>query len=1073
MAMVLVNRFKQLLVSVPKGSFYSSDGQVLPHRDSPYELRISTGAANREYAVFCNEIFKGLVVTNGSGIALVIILLNLGRNDIRLVDTITQTETLAFITTRDYATWFAAEAQTMEGIDEGVEQVLLDARLATASASLIEDTFGRTVQTGNSFGYDLETYREILTELRTAYRSFGATYDGISRAVRAFTTINPLIYPRSFGPRWLLGEDFLYPETDTSNTTLYSTSPLTNIDHGAGISITHFASRNGIGTGTIKAYGLSPTKKLSWTPPGGIEGTQVTISTAGTYTLYGGNYFDLIVGVPGPFNIIAGRNDKLALNIDDKGVIVITLTAGGARTATQIAADINTALTADLRYGGSYATFAASYDPFASGGPMVRLLTPNGATDGSVAIHLNGLVDAAQTIFDLPDVRGGLSAGYLAGVTTLVLSGASVMSTWPLASVEEPINVIIGNTTFHPIGAPNAPAAPANTELIKVTNVDRATRTLTLAAPGLAYAHNANEIVYLENITPYKRTNVVNAREVTVTVGNPLGFVFGNPSDAIVIQGSGLPDGWVVTTNAGGAPTLQGFQPHTHFELDRDLPFGLSTDHMLQIPAPDALLKYKGWTVYLAFLARVDDPSRAVTQAALDTIEISYDDRATWNPGVFAASYIGLDVNATWRPREFRRIFYIDPSATKIWFRLKALAGTTGYTTIHKVRLITLPGFGSSLGLMLGDGTIPRGESQIKQGSFMYVWSPKALTTLEKEALGVNASTQINPGHIDKLAPDFAWLDKFDVSAYDGSGNPINIKGTFDETEFLAGDQTNLGLVLRSPSRFTYLAPERASETTQILSLPSSGPYMATLDITSDQDQSKAVLLEGGVPVKRDGWQFNSSTQVELLSTPLAGAIYEFHYNALIRFETADIDLGVIYSDYLWFADFDVFTRPEIEPTILSITTGIEFDGNGVATLLEKADQNQAQATLIEDTGVVRRIVPTSQWSFLDGRHINISTSIFEPAALYELTYMAEVNHPSTKVGVQVEIKSADTQVNLGAATYKTIGQNTVVGTSLQWHKMRVTLTNIRDIRDAKVFSLLLKGLNLIGLGGTIPILRQ
>jgi len=66
-----------------------------------------------------------------------------------------------------------------------------------------------------------------------------------------------------------------------------------------------------------------------------------------------------ITGLTGPYNITAATNDKLYLSINSGTPITITLTAGVGRTATQIAADINTALNASTYYGPAYAHVAS------------------------------------------------------------------------------------------------------------------------------------------------------------------------------------------------------------------------------------------------------------------------------------------------------------------------------------------------------------------------------------------------------------------------------------------------------------------------------------------------------------------------------------------------------------------------------------------------------------------------------------------------------------------------------------------------------------------------------------------
>lgn len=1074
MAIKLVNRYKQMLSTIPRGSFYSSDGQVLPFRDNqPYELRITTGVANRQYEVLINDVFITIVITNPEGIALLSIKLYKGRNDIKLVDTFDQTTTLAYITTRDYATILASEAQVVEQLDTGIEQVLLDSHLATSSIGLIEQIFGKTVSTGNNFGLDLDTYRELLMELRTTYRYWGGTVEGISRAVRAFTQISPLIYPAGFGPVWILGKDIISSRTDAADRAYYSLSSLTNINAGgAGVTIEDFSPTVGVGAGTLKSYS-GANKTMSWTPPNGGEGAQVVV-TNGEFALYGLDYIDPIIGFPEPFNIAAGANDIFSLEMDGHGPIDITLTAGAARTATQIATDINSALSASLLYGVGYATAASSYDSFGSGFPMVRLTIPLGAAaaglnpyaDNSIRLMPRIGVDATQTIFNAPVVRGGLNAGYGIGVSTIVLSATTDMTSWPLPTILDPIKAIMGGTTFHPTGAPNIVIVVTAPEMVTITNVNKATRTLTLATPTII-AHNQHELIYLEGEWPYKRPNVHNSRGVTVNVTNYTLLPGAPATDAIVVAGTGAPDGWIVTTNAGAPVTPTPFAQHVYFELDRDVPFDLNANGMVTIPIPDEILKYKGFDVHVAIFGRIDDPSRAATQSTINTIDISFDDQVSYSS--VAPTTVGLAVNSEWRPQEYIRVVRVPATATKMWVRVKLSAAGVGNFTIHKVR-ITLPvGHG---GLFLGDGTIPRVENKIKQGSFLYVWSPDPLSVYEDSSLGLTNVTQVNPGHIDKLAPSESWLEKFDVTEYDLSNNAINARGVFTEVGFIPSSLTNLGLVLRTPPRFSHVIPTLVSDVVQTVVFNPTPAYTSALTVKSDQVMSTSVLLQDGVPLTQNNWQYNNANQIELLIAPSALSVYSFSYQALIQLETTTIDLGIPYADYLWFADFHVWLRPEIESILTPITLGIQFDANGVAFLEERSTKDQSTSTLIEDTGLSQRIIPISQWSFLDAQRIQIDQGVFNVNRLYSLKYTSESNHPSTDAQVKVELRSAATGGALGAAIYSEVIHNQVIDGSLRYHQMRVTLSKIRDVRDARIQSVLLKGLNMFGVGGSVPILR-
>jgi hypothetical protein len=417
-----------------------------------------------------------------------------------------------------------------------------------------------------------------------------------------------------------------------------------------------------------------------------------------------------------------------------------------------------------------------------------------------------------------------------------------------------------------------------------------------------------------------------------------------------------------------------------------------------------------------------------------------------------------------------------------MWFRVKLTSGGIGNFTIHKARVMVSPIHG---GLYLGDGTTPRGEALIKQGNMLFYWGLDPITADEKTTLGFTStnplfvagySDQSKPGHVDTIAPTEAFLEKFDVSEHviDGFGNitALNVKGVFTSYDFLAGTSINLELVSRTPERFSYLVPTVVNATSQTVVFSAiTLPYVAPLTIASDQDLSKSSLLQDGIPLTQDMWQYNSSMQIELFDIPTTTSTYTFNYNALIQFESAPIDLGTSFADYMWLSDYCVWLRPEILPTRVLITTGIQPNTSGKVTLSERSIMDTATATLIEDTGLSKNIIPSSQWKFLDANTIQIDSGIFNELGLYEFTYMAEVNHPNIGATNTIEIKSATSVPGLASATYIQVGHNTPID-QYRYHQMRVTLSDIRDLRDARIQSLVIKGLNAFGVGGHIPILR-
>ena len=57
-------------------------------------------------------------------------------------------------------------------------------------------------------------------------------------------------------------------------------------------------------------------------------------------------FAELIGNVPGPFEIVTGSNDKLKIQIDDRKTVAVTLSAGAAKTASEIATEVNAAFEA-------------------------------------------------------------------------------------------------------------------------------------------------------------------------------------------------------------------------------------------------------------------------------------------------------------------------------------------------------------------------------------------------------------------------------------------------------------------------------------------------------------------------------------------------------------------------------------------------------------------------------------------------------------------------------------------------------------------------------------------------------
>jgi len=96
--------------------------------------------------------------------------------------------------------------------------------------------------------------------------------------------------------------------------------------------------------------------------------------------------------VVGPYNITVGVNDKLLFSVNGLTQILVTLTPGVARTAAQVAEDINLALNASTVYGPMFAHVAAD-----GGAGQIQLVAPNPFENYPVEHGYASLIDFYDT----------------------------------------------------------------------------------------------------------------------------------------------------------------------------------------------------------------------------------------------------------------------------------------------------------------------------------------------------------------------------------------------------------------------------------------------------------------------------------------------------------------------------------------------------------------------------------------------------------------------------------------------------------------------------------------------------
>jgi hypothetical protein len=137
--------------------------------------------------------------------------------------------------------------------------------------------------------------------------------------------------------------------------------------------------------------------------------------------------------------------------------------------------------------------------------------------------------------------------------------------------------------------------------------------------------------------------------------------------------------------------------------------------------------------------------------------------------------------------------------------------------------------------------------------------------------------------------------------------------------------------------------------------------------------------------------------------------------------------------------------------------------------LPRRSDASKLDSILTEDVGTTKRIVPTSSWSYVDTSTVRLDGSIYNPDAVYNLEYNQQLTDPARAASIVSEIRSANTAFSLNVATYFPFEINSSVDGSKRFHQLRLTFTNIVDVRDLRVYSAIVKGLNMTGAGSPPP----
>jgi hypothetical protein len=331
-----------------------------------------------------------------------------------------------------------------------------------------------------------------------------------------------------------------------------------------------------------------------------------------------------------------------------------------------------------------------------------------------------------------------------------------------------------------------------------------------------------------------------------------------------------------------------------------------------------------------------------------------------------------------------------------------------------------------------------------------------------------------------KIAAAQSSIDIFDATEY-VHGVPINLKGCISEGDFMMSGAINLSLSIADPFRYAYLYPSDGPVMGETLTVSVGAPHLATLAYNSDQDQTNAVLYQDGLPVSNDSWYFTASNQIRIyslaelptaLSPYSASAVYTIDYGLLYQFTTPYLDLGAGgYLNYAWYADYYLWDRMDSVEGQYETTTPIIFNLNtGRAYLSQKSMGESGLAKLFVQNGTEYIEIPKQYWKFRDSLTVELEPAYLIENAQYYLQHEEARVYEQSSLTVTFEHRSGTDSAACSVAAWTAVdrNENVTVYNGHVVHQLRLSVAGIRDVRDFRIRSLVLKGLHIHGVSSYV-----
>lgn len=247
--------------------------------------------------------------------------------------------------------------------------------------------------------------------------------------------------------------------------------------------------------------------------------------------------------------------------------------------------------------------------------------------------------------------------------------------------------------------------------------------------------------------------------------------------------------------------------------------------------------------------------------------------------------------------------------------------------------------------------------------------------------------------------------------------------------------------------------------------------------VPADADGIAVVDTATGLPGQP--WAFTSASAISIAAAELGASTWTLDYQVDMQAVTDVINLGGSFADYTWFVDSATWLRQESTASSREVVASLQFLANFRAGLAIPSDQDKLTSTLQQDDGTTVTTVPSRNWSYVDNGAVAIDAALFDADSTYTLTYQSRVVDQAPKAVVVLEWRSSATNAPgdfsapgvAAVPAWTEVAAGTVVNEGHQFHQIRITVHNVSDVRDIRVYGLGLRGIHLRGTANAPGIL--